>query len=78
MPKTISKWENIAGESRVVEATDELGNITKYEYDPATGHLLKVTSADGTSTSTTYNAQGNPLVVTDADGKTTTSVCNPT
>ena len=72
VPKTITKIETIAGEGKVTEETDPLGNKTLYQYDAVSGLLLQVTDALGHAASTTYNSKGNPLVVTDADGKTTT------
>ncbi|MBC7490105.1 MAG: RHS repeat protein, partial [Glaciimonas sp.] len=68
VPKTITKIATIAGEGKITEETDALGNKTLYEYDSVTGLLIKITDALGASASTTYNAQGSPLVVTDAEG----------
>ncbi len=50
--------------------TDELGNVTNYEYNEVTGNLDSVTNAEGVKTSYEYNGAGNPtkMTVTGADG----------
>jgi YD repeat-containing protein len=43
-----------------------------YAYDPATNQRTKTTNPDGTTTSETVDAAGDPLTFTDADGHTST------
>ena len=61
---------------QVETVTDPIGTVTKYEYDPATGYLLKRISAFWTpiaaTNSYTYAACGNMLTYTDPRGNTTT------
>lgn len=54
-----------------VSFRDRRGSTTRYTYD-GRGNLLKVTAADGTSTSNSYDATTGALVATtSASGKTT-------
>ena len=50
--------------------TDALGNVTQYEYD-ASGNLLRLTFADGTSVSYIYDALGRQTSMTNPKGGVT-------
>ena len=50
---------------------DPLGNRTEYEYD-ARGNQTAIHYPDGTSQTTTYDADDNRISTTDRDGRTTT------
>jgi RHS repeat-associated protein len=55
----------------VVEAVDEAGQRTTYEYD-ARSQLVRVNLPGGTTMTYTYDGAGNRLTMVDASGATTT------
>ncbi len=55
---------------RVLTSTDELGQITTYEYTGVNTRPTKITTALGHSTTITYDSTYNPLSITDANGNT--------
>ena len=71
---TVSFTHNDYGQVETV--ADALGTVTKYEYAPATGYLLKRISAFGTpiaaTNSYTHDARGNMLTSSDPRGHATT------
>jgi YD repeat-containing protein len=55
----------------VIQTTDALGRVTRFEYDPL-NQVTKIIDPLGGETAFTYDGNGNLLTLTDARGKTTT------
>jgi len=63
--------------SRLTAQIDGNGNRTEYEYDK-TGALIKLTYADGTFTTYSYNIHGDQTGWIDANGHSTLHTLDPT
>ena len=50
--------------------TDQLGNVTRYNYDQLAGRLYSVTDAKGNTTKYTYNNDTNQLLSVSSGGMT--------
>jgi RHS repeat-associated protein len=55
---------------RIKSVTDELGRITRMEYNHPLNRLTRLTDPNGISTNYSYDVKGNPLSTTYANGST--------
>ena len=55
---------------RIKSITDELGRITRMEYNHPLNRLTRLTDPNGISTNYSYDVKGNPLSTTYANGST--------
>ena len=62
--------------NHVISVTDGLNNTTHYAYD-ADNEQTQATRADGTTTRTSYDADGNVLTQTDGNDHSTTYTYDP-
>jgi RHS repeat-associated protein len=62
---------------RIASHTNGVGKTTRYEYDPATGDLLKEIDPLEQETVYTYDSQGRVLTKTNPDGAVTTYTYGP-
>ena len=62
--------EYIRNGNYLYKQTDQLGNVTRYNYDQLAGRLYSVTDAKGNTTKYTYNNDTNQLLSVSSGGMT--------